>query len=198
MQRWKRPVGGSAISFISGVFFSRTFDILSFVLGLPGDWDDASAWKSGIEKMSAYEFIYPVGIVGGLLLATSEWWWPWLPWTHEHGQDKTTAIAHVSDPPDRDVGFKACQPQIERCRQRINPYGGSLGGFHITTQQTLGSGGERFVEINYELDYLARRLDRLEIPSPPIVGGPGTTVGSLHKSFQDWSCVLGPIGRSSQ
>ena len=52
---------------------------LEIVWSLPGRIEDTSAWFAWfawIAKVNLYDWIYPIGMLAGVAIATSEWWWP--------------------------------------------------------------------------------------------------------------------------
>ena len=71
----KRVLGGAIITVLS-----VAWPILDFLHGLPGRIENTSVWLSWLKHINMFpvslDFIYPMGIVGGLAIATSEWWFP--------------------------------------------------------------------------------------------------------------------------
>jgi hypothetical protein len=131
MQKWARRLGGWGVSFLSGAFFSKAFQIADFVHGLPGSIDDSSAWKAVIAKVSLSTVVYASGIIGGLLLATSEWWWPrFSRWIHRTRSNRQTQELVTSDAATLGITmaidpqikrFKELEPLITRHRKALTP-----------------------------------------------------------------------------
>ena len=158
------------MSFLSGVFFSRGFQVVDFLHGLPGSIDDSSAWKAVVAKVSLSTAVYAFGMIGGLLLATSEWWWPHVSRltnrtkpnqeTQELGPNilpglSTNTAAAVLAQIEK---FKELEPLIARHREAFKPI---RFPFPITFITNTG-------QLNFKADHeeLIAHLDALKIPSP--------------------------------
>ena len=205
MLKWARRIGGSGISFVSGVFSSKGFQVVDFLHGLPGSINDSKAWKALVEKVDMETAVYASFMIAGLLIAASELWWPrlsrWVQRIRANGETQEAlgedAASRASSPREErpksnSSRLEACRPQIERCRQLLMPYSGPLGHLEISMRQAV-IGGFNLVELKSELEYLARRLDKLRIPSPAIPSAADKTVGQLHRRFRDWSWYLAKL-----
>ena len=47
-----------------------------FIHGLPGFIDDSVTWLSWVQKVNISSVVFPIAIIAGIIVATSEWWWP--------------------------------------------------------------------------------------------------------------------------
>lgn len=93
--------------------------------------DDSSAWKAVIAKVSLSTVVYASGIIGGLLLATSEWWWPrFSRWIHRTRSNRQTQELVTSDAATLGITmaidpqikrFKELEPLITRHRKALTP-----------------------------------------------------------------------------
>ena len=181
MQKWFKRLGGPIVSG------------LLLLHGLPGFIDDSATWHSWIENVSLPWVVYPVGIIGGLLLGTSEWWWPWtstcVKWIrakHEAPQELETVAPGFKDLEQ----FRSCLPHIQRCRKLIRPYTGRLGTLEIGLR-IFDGGSDKFAEIATELEYLSVQLSALGIWSPDIWGEEGKdSLDKVHSRLRAWSAHL--------
>lgn len=194
MQKWRR-LAGVIITAISIANLS--------IFSLPGHIYNANQWLVWIRRIDvdqeAVLAFFVIGIFAGVLLTTSDLWLPHVLQrvkritTNQKSQEVEsgdTLIETVIDP-DSFVGrLRACHPQIRRCRELVEPYRGEKGVSRIEWRQFGSDEIGEFRDLDYELGYLTRRLDRLYIPSPSIAEGPGTNVGDLNESLQQWGWFL--------
>ena len=175
--QWARRLGGLVAA------------VILFLHGLPGFVDDSAAWHSWITSMNLPTLVYPIGIVGGLLLGTSEWWYPQLRKVWDRVRRVPTALAL----PNEDlVRFRECLPHVQRCRKLISPYTGTLGTADIALQ-VFRIGSAQFGEIATEVEYLAKQFRVLGIPSPEIWGDGGEddhSFSKVHSRLRSWSSHL--------
>ena len=180
MRTWLRRLAGGITSLLS---LWKAVDLL---WGLPGRLDDTEVWQEWIEKVSATDAIYPIGIVGGLALATSEWWWPRIALAIR--SRRHSSVDSVGEIDDDLARFRACQPHIERCRKLIQPLAGPLGSANMGLQ-ILSDGGSKVAELIHDLGYLTRQLETLEIRHPMISDPDGT--GALRVGI--WNMYLAKL-----
>ncbi len=180
--------------------------MLLFAHGLPGFIDDSLTWYSWVEDIRIPLFIYPVGIVGSILLGTSEWWWPRMSaivsrvvviaerrLQSGHTQEALAVVPPTSARPDEDFRrFKACLPHVQRCRRLIRPYAGTLG--QLTIAMRVLNARDVFAEIATEMEFLTRKLSELGIASPDIWGEEGNdSLEKVHLRLIAWSHHLATL-----
>ena len=193
MQKWARRLGGWGVSFLSGAFFSKAFQIADFVHGLPGSIDDSSAWKAVIAKVSLSTVVYASGIIGGLLLATSEWWWPrFSRWIHRTRSNRQTQELVTSDAATLGIimaidpqikRFKELEPLITRHRKARRPRR------DIFTPQFWNTSG--ILAFRADLEELIAELDALRIPHP--CGDADRAVWFNYMVRLDAACRIGDL-----
>ncbi len=169
--------------------------IIDLIWGLPGRIDDSVAISKWIWALNPSQIIYPAGLVLGTLLFTSEWWLPRLMTLARRGPGKRLALSQVkqSSPRLKNSGqLAAMLPHIQRCRMRLRSYSGLLGGLQIGWQGAI-EGGDRVLELIYELSYLAKLLTPLGIPHPDIYGSTGEPDKDIHIRFRIWSTYLAEL-----
>ncbi len=173
--QWARRLGGPVVS------------LILFLHGLPGFVNDTATWHSWITSLNLPALVYLLGIVGGLLLGTSEWWWALVRKGWNRFRRTPTALAQ----PNEDLArFKACLPHIERCQKLIEPYTGTLGTASIGLQ-VFQSGSAKFGQIATELEYLTKQFNMLGIPSLDIWGEEGNdSFDKVHLRLRAWSTHL--------
>ena len=194
MQKWRR-VAGVIIAFMSIANL--------FVFGLPGHIYNANQWLAWIRRVDVSQVAALVstiiGIFVGSLLVTSDLWWPRISqWIRRNWSNREPRVVESTEklfesavhPNSFEGRLRACYPQIKRCRELVEPYRGEYGVPRIEWQQMGFEGNEAIRDLNYELGYIARRLDSLYIPSPGIADGPGTNVGDLNERLQQWGWFL--------
>ena len=179
MWKWARRVGGTIIA------------ALVLIHGLPGFIDDSITWLSWIEDMDLRWVIYPIGIVGGLLLGTSEWWWPLVFSSAKKRSQEDTNCS--KSPTDSDLEqFRACLPHLERCRELVKPFASPLGSLNMGLEY-LSTGGDKFIELIGELGYLARRLNALGIRYPDLYGAKDESDSHFRVRLRIWSMYLAEL-----
>ena len=166
------------------------------VWGVPGRIDDSAAWRIWLDGMNPSDIIYPAGLVFGILLGTSEWWWPWIASTI---RPRSYGLTPLSVQPTSGISvgeidnelehFRACQPHIEQCRKLVKPFAGPLGSIDLALQQ-LNDGGTRIEELFRELGYLSRDLKTLGIRCPSVYGGNDESDSALRIRLRVWSIYL--------
>ena len=174
-------MGGGAISILS------LWKVVDLAWGVPGRIDDSAMWRIWLDGMNLSDIIYPAGVVWGICLGTSEWWYPRLRQGWHRDQNTSTALAQPSGDLAR---FKECLPHVQRCRKLISPYTGTLGTADIALQ-VWRIGNAKFGEIATELEYLAKQFRVLGIPSPDIWGEEGNdSFDKVHSRLRAWSAHL--------
>ena len=156
MRTWlQRLAGGGITSILS------TWKVVDLLWGLPGRLDDSEVWQEWIKKVSATDAIYPIGIVGGLLLATSEWWWPrtsrWVRRIRRQDQPRESVVDAKLEQ------FKQLEPMITRHREALKPIR------RLPTFLPFNDIDRRF-ELTADREELVAELDALKIPHPPYEG----------------------------
>ena len=165
--------------------------MLLLILGLPGFIDDSITWLSWIEYISLPLVIYPIGIVGGILLGTSEWWWHRVVSMFK-GRSRLGTSCSISQA-DSDLGqFRACLPHLERCRELVKPFASPLGSLNMGLEY-LSTGGDKFIELIGELGYLARRLNALGIRYPDLYGVKDESDSHFRVRLRIWSMYLAEL-----
>ena len=164
MKKWSKRLGGFGVS------------ALLFLHGLPGFINDSVTWLSWIKTISFLWIVYPVGIGGGLLLGTSEWWWPYVSRrinrmklhreTQEPDADANalpTPTAPTADPAQIDK-FRELEPLITRHRDARKP----IRDPFLTS--LLWNASAQFAS-RADHEELVAYLDALKIPHPPSDAG---------------------------
>ena len=160
MKKWAKRLGGLGVS------------ALLFLHGLPGFINDSVTWLSWITSVSLLWIVYPVGIGGGLLLGTSEWWWPpvsrWIYRMKLHRETQEpdvganalpTPTALTADPAQIEK-FRELEPLIARHRDARRPIRDPfLTSLRWDPLGHLASSADNEELIAY--------LDALKIPHPP-------------------------------
>ena len=157
MRRWPRRVAGGGITFLS------SWKYVDLVWSIPGRIDDSAWWRSWIENLSASDVIYPIGIVSGILLATSELWWPrvslWGKRTRSRQETQEIKLnGAISDLTSQVEKFKELEPLITRHRKALRPIR------NIFTVQLWGVSG--ILAFRADREELLAELDALRIPHP--------------------------------
>ena len=159
------------MSFLSGVFFSKAFQIVEFLHGLPGSIDDSSAWTAVVEKMTVETGIYAFGMIGGVLLATSEWWWPAASRLVGRMKPQGTQGANEASPVlEPASAVAACGAQIERFKELeplITRHRDALKPIRDPYRSMLFSSMTDRFAVNADQEELVAELDALRIPHPP-------------------------------
>jgi hypothetical protein len=134
MGKWNTRLGGAVVA------------ILAFVHGLPGFLDDSMAWAGWVRKMEIVTYLSAIGVLGGVILATSEWWWPRL----------RSALQRTAQ--DTDVqALKGLLPLINRCKYG---YSGSVNPTIKLLNLSIA------LPIEHDITRLFGKLDALGIPHP--------------------------------
>ena len=181
MRNWTKRAGGTVIT---------ALNVALFVYGLPGLTDNRDtwvSWLSWVTDLSIPTFVYPVGMITGILIATSEFWWKKVP-RFKGSSRQSTHISTNQSSTDVEQ-FQACLPQIERCRQLLKPYASPLGGLKLGWEY-LNAGGDEIVELVSELNYLAQRLSALRIQCPDVQGVENDSNAAFCGRMQTWSIYL--------
>ena len=189
MRQWAKRVGGGAISILS------LWKVVDLVWGVPGRIDDSAAWRIWLDGMNPSDIIYPAGLVFGIFLGTSEWWWPWIASIRPRSYGSTPlsvqptsgiSVGEIDNELDR---FRACLPHIERCRKLVKPFAGPLGSIDMALQ-LLSDGGSRIQELLRELGYLSRDLKTLGIRCPIVYGGNDESDSTFRNRLRIWAMHL--------
>ena len=188
MRKWTRRIGGSGTSFVSGIFFSKAFQVVDFVHGLPGSIDDSSAWKAVVAKVSLSTAVYAAGMIGGILLASSEWWWPPLSgWFHRIRSNLKTHEVEVpvvfAAGDARINSFKELEQLIKRHRKAVRPARQLLALPLWDPVWKLGFDADR--------EELIAELDALRIPHPR--GDADRAVWFNYLVGLDAACRIGDV-----
>ena len=164
--------------------------------GVPGRIDDSTAWRIWLDGMNPSDIIYPAGLVFGIFLGISEWWWPWIASTirpRSYGSTplsvQPTSGISVGEIDNELERFRACLPHIEQCRKLVTPFAGPLGSIDMTLQQ-LKDGGTRIQELFREMGYLSRDLKTLGIRSPIVYGANDESDSAFRIRLRVWSIYL--------
>ena len=172
--QWARRLGGLVVA------------VILFFHGLPGFVDDSAAWHSWITSMNLPTLVYPIGIVGGLLLGTSEWWYPQLRKVWDRVRRVPTALAL----PNEDlVRFKECLPQVELCQKLVGQYASPL---NMGIMQLL-TGDITMIKLIRELDYLTQSLNALGIRCPSVYGGNDESHSDFRVRLRIWNRHLAEL-----
>ena len=163
MRRWPRRVAGGGVTILS---LWKGFDL---VWSIPGRIDNSAEWRSWIEKLSVSDVIYPIGIVGGILLGTSEWWRPRVSlWGKRmRPRQETQEIklnGAISDLTPQAEKFKELEPLITRHRETLKPIRDPFRIWFL-----WNASGQQAVRADHE--ELVAHLDALKIPRPPSDAG---------------------------
>ena len=166
-------------------------EIALFIIGIPGHIDDGTTWARWV-ALVVEPPVFGLAIcfvISGPLLWTSGWWFPRLV-ERTRRQNAPLAVIPVLNQPDEDLArFRECLPHIYRCRELIGPYTGTLGTFNIALQ-VFEIGSAKFGQIATELEYLAKQLSVLGIPSPEIWGDGNTSFDKVRCRLRSWSSHL--------
>ena len=167
------------------------------VWGVPGRIDDSTIWRTWLDSVNPSDLIYPAGLVFGISLVASEWWWPRIAMAiraRRHSSPPLSTQPTSGDSVgeiDNDLArFKECLPHVQRSRKLIQAYTGAFGTFEIGLQ-VFQSGGAKFGEIATELEYLTQKFSTLGIQSPDIWGEEGNdSFDKVHSRLRAWSSHL--------
>ena len=179
-------MSGGAISILS------LWKVVDLAWGVPGRIDDSAMWRIWLDGMNPSDIIYPAGVVCGLALATSEWWYPRLRQGWHRAQDTSTALA---SPAEGLVRFKECLPQVERCQKLVGPRASPLGGLNMGIMQLhyLSTGDTTIIKLVRELEYLTRSLDALGIRCPNVYGGNDESDSDFRVRMRIWNMYLAEL-----
>ena len=171
-----------------GVTFLSLWKGVDLVWSVPGRIDDSAKWSSWIEYMSATDVIYPIGIVGGILLGTSEWWWPRVSrWGKRmRSRQETQEIklnGAISDLTSQAQKFKELEPLITRHRKARRPIR------NIVTLQFWDTSW--ILALRADLEELIAELDALRIPHP--CGDADRAVWFNYMVRLDAACRIGDL-----
>ena len=175
-------MAGGGVAFLS---LSKGVDL---VWSVPGRIDDSAKWSSWIEYMSATDVIYPIGIVGGILLGTSEWWWPSVSlWGKRmRSRQETQEIklnGAISDLTSQVEKFKELEPLITRHRKALRPI---RNIFMLQLRNTSG-----ILAFRADHEELIAELDALRIPHP--LSDAGRSVWFNYSVRLDAACQIGDL-----
>ena len=165
MWKWTKRFAGGFISSLSG------WKVVDLLWGIPGRLDDSEVWQKWIEQLNASDTIYPIGVVGGILLGTSEWWWPRVStWVKRirtsqdmKGVEVTRAVLSTSNDAAHIERFKELKSVITRHRKALSPIRIPMSFPFLSV--------ERQFEIRADREELVAHLDALKIPYPSSDAG---------------------------
>ena len=159
MWKWLRRLAGGIISTLS------LWKVVDLLWSVPGRLNDLEVWEEWIKKVSASEAIYPIGIVGGVLIAISEWWWPRVSIWVKHMKSKQrrkeveTPSLPVATDDWQSKRFKELEPLITRHRKAVEPIRHIFAAVHLRDfEWKLGFDADR--------EELMAKVDVLRIPHP--------------------------------
>ena len=145
MRNWLRRFGGLLIT------------VTALLYGVPGSIEDTATWLSWLKQLKVPPFAYLIGVVAGVLLGTSEWWWPRTPWGgHSTPQLQNNIIPTAKTESGQTKDLKELESLICRHRDACRPTRNFLMLTHFDVMSRL--------EFNADREVLVAHLDALAIP----------------------------------